>query len=509
MANVPHQYTYLVTIREAERHRIAAPKRAERKRRNRRRVAFLLGGSLSALLCSTTISRAELGALWNAIELPVNQQEVAENTANDTGYATHTEVAAQATTDTPEVVTPLENQQSSEYPQESEEPAHVAEPAEPEITYPRALDLTVASGDTLMDMLVESNVEQEEAANAVRAIKASYNPSSLKIGQQISLNLDASEEDANKAQLSSLTIKVNPMKTITLERTAKGFDVDAIEKQTKPAPHYAVGKVRATLYQAALDAGIPSSMLGDLIKSFSYDVDFQRDIQPGDTIAVLLDRKVTDDGYVAGVGNFYYAELKMRNETVRFYHYKDKNGDWGFYNDKGESIKKALLRTPMNGARISSGFGMRRHPIQGYNKMHKGVDFAAATGTPIYAAGDGTVAFAGRKGGYGNYIVVKHNNTYSTAYGHVSRFGKFKVGQRVKQGQVVAYVGSTGMSTGPHLHYEVLKNGEQVNPASQKFNAGRVLEGKELVAFNTAKQRIKNQIATLTRQRGTQMAMNE
>ena len=206
---------------------------------------------------------------------------------------------------------------------------------------------------------------------------------------------------------------------------------------------------------------------------------------------VLFERLETKNGEVAGHGDILFADLDLGDRDLKIYRYVDKNGHADYYNEKGESIRKALLRTPVNGARISSGFGMRNHPILGYTRMHRGVDFAAPVGTPIYAAGDGTVGYAGRKGGYGNYMRIRHNGTYASAYAHISRFASgMSEGHKVKQGQIVAYVGQTGMATGPHLHYEILVNGEQVNPANVKFKTGGALQGKELAAFRNNVSRI-------------------
>ncbi len=199
---------------------------------------------------------------------------------------------------------------------------------------------------------------------------------------------------------------------------------------------------------------------------------------------VLFERFETKDGEVAGHGDVIFADLDLGDRDLRIYRYVDKNGNVDYYNEKGESVRKALPKTPINGAQITSGYGMRNHPILGYSKMHRGVDFGAPTGTPIYAAGDGVVEFVGQKGGYGNYLRIKHNNKYASAYAHISRFASgVAPGHRVKQGQIIAYVGSTGMATGPHLHYEILVNNEQVNPSNVKFKTGNVLGGKELVAF--------------------------
>jgi murein DD-endopeptidase MepM/ murein hydrolase activator NlpD len=209
---------------------------------------------------------------------------------------------------------------------------------------------------------------------------------------------------------------------------------------------------------------------------------------------------------VASNGNFVFSELNLGGRVLKIFRYTDKNGNSDFYNEKGESIRKALMKTPINGARITSGYGMRNHPISGYTKMHRGIDFGAPIGTPIYAAGDGVVQAASVRNGYGNYLKIKHNSQYSSAYAHLSRYASgIAPGKHVKQGQIVAYVGMTGAATGPHLHYEILVNNVQVNPANVKFKTGTVLQGKELVAFRENMNKIEARLASISR--GNTVAM--
>ena len=228
-----------------------------------------------------------------------------------------------------------------------------------------------------------------------------------------------------------------------------------------------------------------------MIRAFSFDVDFQRELQPGDRFALLYETLHEHDGQLAKPGDLLYAELVLSGKPIGIYRFTPESGITDYFTADGRSVRKSLLRTPIDGARISSGYGMRRHPILGYSKMHRGVDFAAPTGTPIYAAGHGTVEKAARFGGYGKYVRIRHNGSYKTAYAHLSRYGRgIKAGARVKQGQVIGYVGSTGRSTGPHLHYEVISNGKQVNPRSIKLPAGERLKGADLKAFQEARERI-------------------
>jgi murein DD-endopeptidase MepM/ murein hydrolase activator NlpD len=241
----------------------------------------------------------------------------------------------------------------------------------------------------------------------------------------------------------------------------------------------------------AHNLGIPSNALMELVKAYSFDVDFQRDIKVGDEINVVYERFYDEQGEFSHNGNIIYASLSLTDRNVELYRYSNSLGEEDFYSKDGHSVKKDLLRTPISVVRISSPYGMRHHPILGYSKLHKGVDFAAPTGTPILAAGNGIIEEMGHKGAYGNYIRLKHANGYSTAYAHASSFNKkLRRGQTVKQGEVIAYVGTTGRSTGPHLHYEVLVNNQQINPLKVKVSAGQKLNGKELSLFNRHKKSI-------------------
>jgi murein DD-endopeptidase MepM/ murein hydrolase activator NlpD len=227
-----------------------------------------------------------------------------------------------------------------------------------------------------------------------------------------------------------------------------------------------------------------------MINLYGYELDFQRDLHGGDRFEMLVESFYSEDGKKLRDGNVLFSSLMLKNRTIEIYMHKINN-KVEYFDAKGNSVRKSLLRTPINGARVSSGFGMRRHPILGYSKMHKGTDFAAITGTPILAAGNGLVVFAGKKGGYGNYIEIKHNKEYSTAYAHANNFSKkIKKGIKVQQGEVIAYVGSTGRSTGPHLHFELIHKGQQINPSSVKSMSGIRLAGKELLKFNKRKQEI-------------------
>ncbi|WP_404379668.1 peptidoglycan DD-metalloendopeptidase family protein [Caenispirillum salinarum] len=344
--------------------------------------------------------------------------------------------------------------------------------------------LKIKSGDTLMAVLVNAGVNRTEAHNSIEALREVWDPRKLRPGDEITVTFDAAAAQGGEV-FKGFSFEPQPALRVGAVRDTDGAFAPAEEKAPVLTQAYrAEGTITASLFQNGVEAGVPVAVLVELIKAYSYDVDFQRDIQPGDSFEVMFERESTEDGRTVREGDVHYAALTLSGRRYEIYRYEDTTGDVDYYDAKGHSVRKALLRTPINGARLSSGFGMRRHPVLGYSKMHKGSDFAAPTGTPIYAAGDGVIAKSGPFSSYGNYVRIRHNSEYDTAYAHMHRIAKgMTPGKRVKQGDVIGYVGSTGRSTGPHLHYEILKNGKQVNPQKVRFPTGRILEGTELARF--------------------------
>jgi len=249
----------------------------------------------------------------------------------------------------------------------------------------------------------------------------------------------------------------------------------------------AEGRIDDSLYMAMDRAGVAPEIIAELIMIYSFDVDFQREIRQGDAFELFYEQYLDETGAVAKHGDILFGNLTLRGKPLNLYRYVTSDDDKiDYYNEHGHSVRKALLRTPIDGARLTSRFGKRRHPVLGYTKMHKGIDFGARRGTPIRAAGDGVVERASRYGSFGNYALIRHSSEFKTAYAHMKGFARgMKKGAKVKQGQIIGYVGTTGRSTGPHLHYEVLKNGKHVNPLSLKLPSGRRLEGEELKTFQT------------------------
>jgi murein DD-endopeptidase MepM/ murein hydrolase activator NlpD len=354
----------------------------------------------------------------------------------------------------------------------------------------------VKPGDTLIELLVDAGATQADAYAAVTALEPAFSPRELKPGQSIALTFAAAQPDAlmenASFQLVGLQIAPNAERDVQVNRSFDGlFTVMEIEHPLQQTSVRGAGTIDSSLYQAAVDAGVSLTALTEMIRAFSFDVDFQREIQPGDAFEIVYDLYLDENGEVVKTGDVVYASMTLSGETIELYRYTPSSGIWDFFNPNGESVRKALMRTPIDGARLTSSFGLRTHPTLGYTKMHRGVDFGAATGTPIYAAGDGTIDRIGANGGYGNYIRIRHNSEFSTAYAHMSAFAKgLHKGDRVRQGDIIGYVGTTGRSTGPHLHYEVMINGEQVNPLDVKLPAGEKLAGADLEGFFASRNQI-------------------
>ena len=343
-------------------------------------------------------------------------------------------------------------------------------------------ELLVGRGDTLLGLLQKSGVTGSEAHKAVTALTDVYDPRDIRVGQRVYV----SKKDA---ALDAMRISVSPgLDVMALRTDEDAFEGISLKAETQIVPQAYAGTISSSLYKAAIDQGVPAPVLADMIRLFSYDVDFQRDIRSNDHFEIMFGQDVTDEGLVVANSDIEYAAMTLRGETIKIYAFKHSEDETHYYNEEGKGIRKALMRTPINGARLSSSFGRRKHPVLGYTKMHRGVDFAAPKGTPIYAAGDGVIEKRQRWSSFGNYIRIRHGDGFSTAYAHMNNFAKgYTVGSRVRQGAVIGYVGTTGRSTGPHLHYEVLRNGAQVNPMEVRFPASKALSGEELKNFQRAR----------------------
>lgn len=282
-----------------------------------------------------------------------------------------------------------------------------------------------------------------------------------------------------KYSVKELDIRLNRTEDhIRITRDGNAMHLNVSQLATKKHIAKVKSKINSSLYVDGVKNGLPPTVINRMIQEYSYDIDFQRDIHKDDKFEALFEEYYDDKDRKVKDGRLIYAALNIQGKWYKMYSYLGS-----FYNEKGQAIRKTLLKTPVDGARISSGFGIRKHPVLGYTRAHKGIDFAAPTGTPIYSAGDGVVTFIGIRGGYGKFVSVKHNKTYSTNYGHMSRFAKIKVGQSIKQRQVIGYVGMTGLASGPHLHFELVKDGQQINPTKHTIQSNVVLVGKQMSQF--------------------------
>ena len=372
----------------------------------------------------------------------------------------------------------------------------------------------IRRGANLMDTLKRQGIERKQAYEAIEALKAEFNPRDLRAGQRITLTF-APDDPEKPKQLIGLSIPNGFEQYATVTLDASGFIAQTITDPTIDVVHKASGTITDSLFLSAKNAGVPNAVIVNMINLFSFDVDFQREIRKGDSFSVYFKRRISEDGERVQEGDILFTSMTLSGKVNNLYRYTpadDKRAD--YFNEKGVTGRKTLMKTPVDGARLSSGFGLRRHPILGYNKMHKGTDFAAPTGTPVKASGDGTIEMIKRNGGYGKYIRIRHNSRYKTAYAHLHGYARgLRKGSKVKQGQVIGYVGSTGRSTGPHLHYEVIVNGKQVNPMRLKLSPGRKLKGEPLEAFKVHAASIDSQMAALdaarTSSRSTDLVQNE
>lgn len=362
-------------------------------------------------------------------------------------------------------------------------------------------EIKISKGDTFISLLTNLGMGYKEAHGIYLELKKVYKPESLQIGQMIHITTTVDTEKDQLLSLDNITITPKIGQRVIVEKNENNeYVATLIKEELIEEVKTASGEIDGSLSVAMNKSGVPNKIVANFINIFSYSVDFKRDIKKGDNFEIIYENYLTPDGEVVKTGNILYAALELRNHKIALYRYKDRNGNVDYFDEKGYAMKKTLHRKPLafQSARISSPFGKRRHPIKKRTIVHWGVDYAAPKGTAIYAAGDGVVQMAKWNGGYGNYIKIRHNSEYSTAYGHMSRFAKgIRAGTRVKQGQVIGYVGSTGLSTGPHLHYEVVKNGRRVNPLKIKAAAGENLTGKNLKRFKAEVAELKQTHKTM------------
>jgi len=378
------------------------------------------------------------------------------------------------------------------------------------------IEVFVKKGDTLSKILYRQDISVLDVQAILDSTKTLKNNITLQLGQKIIFDYDLSMQDKDGddliedvSTLKRIAITIDKTRSIEILRTPNGFLAQQLDIPLKRVWVKSSAIVKSSFMSAARSLGISNSNVVDLVNIYSHQIDFQRQVKPGDNLNLIVEKYVTEDGQFSHYGKVIFASLSLSGKNYNIYRYAhDGTNNMQYFSEDGKSVRRNLLRTPVAVARISSPFGNRKHPVLGYTTMHKGVDFFAPKGTPIYAAGNGVITDIGWRSGFGNYIQIRHSSTLATAYGHANAFAKgLKRGASVKQGQIIAYVGQTGRATGPHLHYEVKINGKQVNPMSIKTSPGIELSGGKLSKFASFKKKISKMHNELDE--GSEIAVND
>ena len=355
---------------------------------------------------------------------------------------------------------------------------------ETDVSYDK-IEIIVSKGDTFLSILKEFNISEKKSFEIISEIEKLFDLRKLKIKNKILFYFNTK----NSIKKIEFNKNINEKLIVSINSNSVEIENKILEKTS-----YQTSKdfnINNSLYSDGLKNNLPPDILIKLIRLFSFDLDFQRDIKKNTLVSVSYEFDQINDNDKLEYKDILYALISINGNKLEYFKFLTNDGFIDYFNKDGKNVKKSILKTPLDGARLSSNFGMRKHPILGYNKMHKGVDFAAPTGTPIYAGGNGVIEYIGNNGGYGKYIRIRHNNEYKTAYGHMSGFKKgLSKGARVNQGEIIGYVGSTGRSTGPHLHYEIIFQNKQINPLKLKLPSGKVLKGDELSKFQREAKRI-------------------
>ena len=358
---------------------------------------------------------------------------------------------------------------------------HIFDNLEPKF---KKINHKISSGDTFDNILERYFVSKSEILEIKKKISKEINLNKLNTNQKIQFTIDQTNNI-----IKEFILQLSNTEKIYLSRNVETdeFKQELIIVKLKKDVVYKEDLILQSLYKSATNQKIPANVIIEFARIYGFQIDFQRDIRKQDAFQIMYEIFLNNNGKIIETGNILFANLKLSGENNSLYYF-NKEGSKGHYDKNGKSVKKALMKTPINGARLSSPFGMRKHPIDGFNKMHRGTDFAAPMGTPIMASGDGVIKKAGWCGGGGNCVVINHNSTYKTVYAHMSKFASgIRQGVRVKQGQTIGFVGSTGKSTGPHLHYEVIMNGKKINSQTLKLPSGKILKGSERKIFETQK----------------------
>ena len=353
----------------------------------------------------------------------------------------------------------------------------------------RNINYITKSGDTYESIINQINISRKEKKLFIKSVAKHKSLKILRTGQKIFFKIDK----MGNSKILEFKIETGKKNEMVFFRTSNKdiFTSKLIEKNFSKVNSYKESIITSSLYNTAINIGIKPNIIIEFARLYGFQVDFQRDIWKNDSFQIIYEEFKNEKGKVVDTGDIIFANLNLQNTNLQLYKFEYEKNKVDYFDENGKSVRKTLMKTPINGARLSSSYGKRKHPILGYTKLHTGTDFAAPKGTPIMASGDGIVTRAKWCGGGGNCVKIKHNSTYQTVYAHMSKFGRgIKKGVRVKQGQIIGYVGSTGMSTGPHLHYEVIENGKKINSQKLKLPSGKVLKGKERSLFEVSKIKI-------------------
>ena len=352
----------------------------------------------------------------------------------------------------------------------------------------------IENNDSIGKILNKFKIPEDEIQKIIDGLKKKK-LTNIYAGRELYIVLKKTEKDSN--EVISIFYPINNTLSVEIKKNKNNFDINENILKLNKKEVVVKNTIDNNLYSAATGVGIEPNIIIEFARIYGFEIDFQRDIRKGDTFEIFYEKFLDDNDVVRDTGKIIYAHMNVNNREINLYNFNDGN-ELGYYDINGKSIVKSLMKTPINGARLSSSFGMRKHPILGFNKMHRGTDFAAPKGTPIMASGSGTVTRARWCGGGGNCVKIRHNSTYETIYAHMSKFASgIKEGRKVRQGQIIGYVGSTGMSTGPHLHYEVVVNGKKVNSQKLKLPSGKILKGESRNQFELERIKIDLKLAEL------------
>jgi murein DD-endopeptidase MepM/ murein hydrolase activator NlpD len=355
------------------------------------------------------------------------------------------------------------------------------------------VELKVRNGDSIQRILYDQKISPSDINNVINALRREYNIGALRNDQKVYLII---KREKNGNFVSRLTVNIDNITSVHVFLNKDNvYETKRVTKILTKKNHLVETTIDRGIYRTAKQSGIENSIVAQFARLYGFEVDFQRDLKKNDKIKIFYERYLDDDGVPQRTGNIIYSEITNVERNIILYRYEYPNGSIAYFTPEGKSIEKSLMRTPINGAKLSSRYGFRIHPILGYNQMHQGTDFAAPIGTPVMASGAGTVEYSGWKGGYGKFISIRHSAVYQTNYAHLQDYAKgIRRGAKVQQGQVIGYLGSTGSSTGPHLHYEVIVNGRKENSQTLKLPSAAPLEGNNKNFFEIQKRNIDNLI---------------